>query len=183
MNLLFDIQPDDLADDIVRLVPLTLNDRERLFAAASDPLVWEQHPNRDRYKREVYDSFFDEAIESKGAFLILDAVTEDVIGTSRYYDIDTENRSVAIGWTFLIRRCWGGIYNRSLKSLMIDHAFKFADRIIFHIGDLNIRSQMGTAKTGAKLDPELTAAEQRENTLVYVLRSSEWSERRGYWAN
>lgn len=164
-----DLQPTHLEDHLIKLVPLSTDDLDRLYAVGSDPLIWEQHPSRDRYQSEVFEKFFADAIASGGAFLILDAVTRDVIGSSRYYDLDIERRTIAIGYTFLAREYWGGQYNKSLKTLMLDHAFRFAETVIFHIGSDNIRSQKATAKTGAVLSQELTAIEPRENTLVFVL--------------
>jgi RimJ/RimL family protein N-acetyltransferase len=166
---MIDLQPTHLEDQWIKLVPLGPDDLERLYAVASDPLIWEQHPSRDRYQRDVFQKFFDDGIASGGAFLILEVATGDVMGSSRYYDLDCERRTVAIGYTFLARKYWGGHYNKSLKSLMLDHAFEFADTVIFHIGSENVRSQKATVKIGALLSPELSAVEPRENTLVFVL--------------
>ena len=65
----FSIQPT-LENENILLVPLIEADFERLFEIASDPEVWKMHPNKERYKREVFENFFKGAIESKGAFLI-----------------------------------------------------------------------------------------------------------------
>ena len=60
-----------------------------------------------------------------------------------------ETKSIAIGFTFLARDHWGATYNRALKSLMMGHAFKFVNTVIFHIGVNNIRSQKAIEKLGA----------------------------------
>ncbi|KAB2878593.1 GNAT family N-acetyltransferase [bacterium] len=134
--------PKILEDEILKIVPLIDRDFESLFEAASDPLIWEQHPTSDRYKREVFQLYFDEAISGKTAFLIIDKSTNKVIGSTRYYDYKPENSSIAIGYTFLARPYWGGLYNKSSKKLLIDYAFQFVDKIYFHIGANNIRSQL-----------------------------------------
>ena len=121
-----DLQPT-LENDLITIVPLQASDFEKLYAVASDPLVWEQHPNKDRYQRAIFENFFEGAMASKGAFLVLDNTTGEVIGSSRYYDLDLDNKSVFIGYTFLSRAYWGGQYNRALKKLMLDHAFNFAN--------------------------------------------------------
>ena len=55
-----------------------------LYAVASDPLIWEQHPIQDRYKKEeVFREFFREALESGGAFVAIDSKDGQVIGSSR----------------------------------------------------------------------------------------------------
>ena len=127
----------------------TPEDFEALYAAASDPLVWEQHPAKDRYKRDVFlESFFKTAIESKGAFLVLDKKTGTTIGSSRFYNLHEKESDVEIGWTFLARPYWGGKHNQAMKALMMHHAFQFVDNIIFRIGENNIRSRKACEKIG-----------------------------------
>src|ERR1700741_3225245 len=144
----FELQPQ-LENEFVKIKPLNPVDFETLYQVASDPLIWEQHPNKDRYKREVFENFFSGAIESKGAFLVFDAKTNQPIGSSRFYELDEETGSVAIGYTFLAKDHWGSVYNPALKSLMLNHAFKFVDQVIFHIGANNIRSQKAIERLGA----------------------------------
>lgn len=99
------LQPT-LENDLVKLIPLKEDDFEKLYQTASDPLIWEQHPDRFRYKKEAFEKFFKSAVESKGAFLVLDKKTNEVIGSSRYYDYDDSRRSIAIGFTFLAKKYW-----------------------------------------------------------------------------
>lgn len=147
--------PDQLRDDLVSLIPLKATDFELLYKVASDPLVWEQHPIQDRYKRDVFQLFFDAAIQSATAFLIQEQNTKQVIGSTRFYDYKPGESSVAIGYTFLARPYWGGLYNRAVKKLMMDYAFGFVDKICFHIGAANLRSQKAIAKLGAEKFREL----------------------------
>lgn len=141
----FDLQPT-LTSATLRLTPLRESDFERLYAVASDPLIWEQHPNKNRYQREVFENFFKGAMESKGAFLISDANTGEVLGSSRFYDLSGSN--VLIGYTFLSRSCWGKGVNREVKNLMLTHAFQFVDEVLFHVGESNVRSKMAMQKIG-----------------------------------
>lgn len=145
----FNLQPT-LKGDRVTLRPLKEEDRDALFSVASDPLIWEQHPQRNRYQRDVFDIFFDAAMASKGALLILDTITGDVIGNSRYYDLQPE-KSVAIGYTFLSRRYWGGGYNKEIKKLMLEHAFCFVGKVVFYVSESNTRSIEALKKIGAVL--------------------------------
>jgi RimJ/RimL family protein N-acetyltransferase len=144
----FDLQPT-LKGNLIELRPLTGDDFDSLFAAASDPLIWEQHPESDRYQRAVFQRYFDGAIESKGAFAIIDRKSGKIIGSSRYCNLNEAAGEVEIGWTFLERQFWGGTYNRELKSLMMDHAFRFVDRVLFVVGENNWRSQKALEKIGA----------------------------------
>ena len=147
----FDLQPN-LKGDLIELRPLTLEDWGDLFAVASDPLIWEQHPESDRYKEDVFKIFFSDALESGGAFVIIDRKNQQIIGSTRFFGYDRKKSEIEIGWTFLARKYWGGRYNRELKQLMLDHAFKFVENVIFYVGENNIRSQRATEKIGAIKD-------------------------------
>jgi RimJ/RimL family protein N-acetyltransferase len=145
----FDLQPI-LEGELVCIRPIAHSDFEPLYTAASDPLIWQQHPQSDRYKREVFQKFFDTAIESKGAFVLLNRRTGHIIGSSRYCNLKPAESEVEIGWTFLHRAYWGGPYNLELKKLMLDHAFHFVERVVFVAGENNLRSQKALQKIGAK---------------------------------
>jgi RimJ/RimL family protein N-acetyltransferase len=167
----FDLQPT-LRATLIELRPLTREDFDSLFAAASDPLIWEQHPENDRYQRAVFQRYFDGAIESKGAFAIIDRKSGKIIGSSRYCNLNEAAGEVEIGWTFLEREFWGGTYNRELKSLMIEHAFRFVDRVLFVVGERNRRSQRALEKIGASFlkKVELPARDGiAETSVVFVV--------------
>lgn len=145
----FDLQPTFLHDNLIKLIPLKDTDFEELYAVASDPLIWEQHPNKSRYQREVFQNFFEGAMASKGAFLVRDVKTGEVVGSSRFYDYNEKENSILIGYTFIGTKFWGNNFNKSLKKLMLDYAFRFVDKVYFHIGAFNIRSQKAIEKIGA----------------------------------
>ena len=131
------------------LRPLRLEDYSALFAVASDPLIWEQHPANDRYKEEVFKEFFREAMDSGGALIATDSKTGRVIGSSRFHGYDEQKSEIEIGWTFLARSHWGGIYNWEMKQLMLRHAFRFVKSVIFLVGPKNLRSRRALEKIGA----------------------------------
>jgi RimJ/RimL family protein N-acetyltransferase len=143
----FDLQPT-LKGELLELRPLRAEDFHDLYAVACDPLIWEQHPVRDRYKEDVFKGFFREALESGGALVATDSRSGRVIGSSRFHGYDQEKSEIEIGWTFLARSHWGGIFNREMKQLMLWHAFKFVDSVIFVVGTQNLRSQRAVEKIG-----------------------------------
>ena len=161
----------ELKDELVRLCPLVESHREELYEAASDPEIWKQHPAHDRWKKPVFDKFFDSAIDSKLAFVVYDNETSKCIGSSRYKRHDEEDDTVEIGWTFLIRECWGGEYNRSLKTLMIQNAFHHFDHVLLCIGDSNKRSARAAEKIGATLitDKSHRLYDHRPHYLTYKI--------------
>ncbi|MDQ6801051.1 MAG: GNAT family N-acetyltransferase [Acidobacteriota bacterium] len=158
----FDLQPT-LTGQLIEARPLMPGDFEALFEAASDPLIWEQHPEKERYRREVFQKYFDSAIESKGAFAVIDRKSGRIIGSSRYWNLDLAQNEIEIGWTFLARAFWGGAHNGELKSLMLAHAFRFVDRVVFVIGENNLRSQKAVEKIGAKF------LRKRDEKVVYSI--------------
>jgi RimJ/RimL family protein N-acetyltransferase len=143
----FDRQPV-LKGDILELRPLRSEDFHELYAVASDPLIWEQHPVRDRYQEEVFKGFFREALESGGALIAIDSNGGRVIGSSRFHGYNEKKSEIEIGWTFLARSHWGGIYNKEMKQLMLRHAFRFVNSVIFVVGTQNVRSQRAIEKIG-----------------------------------
>ena len=143
----FELQPT-LKGELLELRPLRPDDFHALYAIACDPLIWEQHPSRDRYQEEVFKVFFREALESGGALIAMDGKDGRVIGSSRFHGYDQEKNEIEIGWTFLARSRWGGQFNRDMKQLMLRHAFKFVDRVVFLIGSQNLRSQRAMEKIG-----------------------------------
>jgi N-acetyltransferase len=80
--------------------------------------------------------------------LIKDAKDDRVIGSSRFDRLDEKESEIEIGWTFLTRSHWGGVYNRELKKLMLDHAFEFVRNVVFLVGPQNLRSQKAVEKIG-----------------------------------
>lgn len=143
----FDSQPH-LRGALLELRPLRPDDFAALFAVASDPLIWVQHPSSNRYLETVFKEFFREALASQGALLTIDARSGNAIGSSRYHGYDPQLREVEIGWTFLARLHWGGGYNREMKRLMLAHAFRVVDRVKFLIGVNNLRSRRAIEKIG-----------------------------------
>ena len=139
-----------LENELVLLRPTQRSDYEELYHAASDPLIWEQHPAYNRHEREEFNSFFEDSIASEKSFVIIDKRTNAIIGSTRYYDYDPENSSVKIGFTFLDRAHWGGSFNAANKQLLIDYAFRFVDKVIFEIAEENIRSQKGNLRLGMR---------------------------------
>jgi RimJ/RimL family protein N-acetyltransferase len=143
----FELQPF-LKGQLLELRPLRSDDFHELYAVASDPLIWEQHPAKDRYKEDVFQVFFREALESGGALIAIDSSNGQVIGSSRFHGYNQHKSEIEIGWTFLARSHWGGSYNGEMKHLMLQHAFQFVASVIFVIGPQNLRSQKAVEKIG-----------------------------------
>jgi RimJ/RimL family protein N-acetyltransferase len=134
------------------LRPLHADDWDGLFAVASDPLIWEQHPAHDRWQEPVFRAFFDDALAQGGALAVIDKTSGQIIGSSRYQGLESANGgSVEIGWTFLTRSHWGSGANREMKRLMIGHALASIAECRFAVGEENWRSRKAMEKIGGRL--------------------------------
>jgi RimJ/RimL family protein N-acetyltransferase len=170
MGIKMNLQPV-LEDERVILKPLDENDFEDLYGVASDPKIWEQHPNKDRWKKEIFKTFFEGALQSKGAFKITDKISGKIAGSTRFYGYDAGEKQISIGYTFFGTGHWGKGLNQSAKQLMLDYAFNFVSEVHFHIGAVNIRSQIAITRLGAeKFDEKEIAYYGEEVKLNYVYR-------------
>ncbi len=171
----FNLQPDHLQNELVSLFPLRETDLELLYPLAADPLVWEQHPNPNRYQRQVFETYFRGAMASNGAFIIKATQTGDPIGCTRFYDYNEDERQVLIGYTFFGRAYWGKGFNPAVKKLMLEYAFKFVDKVIFHVGADNKRSRIAMERLGAinsGMEEVAYFGEPPKTNVVYVISRS-----------
>jgi RimJ/RimL family protein N-acetyltransferase len=171
----FDLQPT-LIGELIELRPLRPADFDALYAVASDPLIWEQHPNSDRYQPDVFAAFFRDALASGGALVAVDRTDGRVIGSSRFHGYDPARSEIEIGWTFLARSHWGGAYNGEMKRLMLTHAFRFVDSVIFVVGPNNVRSQTAVEKIGGVRVGTRTKPDGRED-VVFRITAAEFAKR------
>jgi len=174
---MFDYQPT-LHGTLLDLRPLRADDFAALHAAASDPRIWEQHPVRDRHREEVFRPYFELLLVAGEALVALDRETGVVVGMSRYHGYDAERSEVEIGWTFLARSHWGGVYNRELKDLMLRHAFRFVRTVVFLVAPDNLRSQRAVEKIGGVRFGSRRDADGRES-VAFRIESSEFAQRAG----
>jgi hypothetical protein len=112
---------------------------------------------------------------------IIDIESGEIVGTSSYYTPPDLPGSIAIGFTFLVRAKWGGDFNRELKRLMMEHAFKACEIVYFHIAPSNLRSQKATMKLGAVhlYDAELKISATPALAKCYGLTSVQWEASQG----
>jgi RimJ/RimL family protein N-acetyltransferase len=172
---MLDLQPT-LAGTHITLRPLTRPDFDELFVAASDPLVWAQHPDPSRGTREGFASLFDNALQSKGCLVAIDAPRRSIIGWSRYSNYVPGER-VTIGYTFLARSHWGGGANAEMKRLMLRHAFTDVQEVLFTVAERNLRSRRAVEKLGAERAGAEDALRWGQIHVIYRLRPQLWAQR------
>lgn len=159
----------------LRLRPLIEGDFNSLFSAASDPLIWEQHPDRLRHSRERFEVYFRSAMDCGRALAVFDLQTGEIIGCSRY--VDPTASSVEISHSFLTRAYWGGEHNRELKSLMLDFAYQSVETVYFVVNRTNLRSRKAMKKIGGIEITDLSSGpipRDISQSVVFRIMKSEW---------
>jgi len=161
-----DLQPTLIGEHVI-VRPVEPADWEEMFAVAADPKIWEQHPESDRYEEAVFRKYFDGALASGSAFSFIDKASGQLIGSSRYWGHDPDASEIEIGWTFLAR-------NAEFKQLMLEHAFKFVETVVFWIGADNARSRRATEKIGGVLRKGICYRGEDESDphVVYEIRAN-----------
>lgn len=174
----FNFQPV-LTGNNFSIRPLCENDFDALYRCASDKKLWEGHPAKDRYKEVEFKKWFKSAIESNATVVFQDNITNELIGSSRFYTVDSEPNDVSIGYTFLARQYWGGKTNFEFKQLMLNYAFNYFSNVWFHISPSNIRSQKATQKIGGVFSHEKMAniSGEPQNWLFYKINKNSWQEK------
>jgi RimJ/RimL family protein N-acetyltransferase len=142
-----------LEGERLMLRPLTEADWDALYGVASDRDLWAVHPSHDRWREPVFRAFFDDALAKRGALAIVDKASGAVIGSSRFQFCDRheEDGALEIGWSFIAREYWGKGYNAEFKRLMLAHAFRHVDRVVFRVGADNVISRRAMANIGGRL--------------------------------
>lgn len=167
-----------ISNEVIALQPLKHEDFETLFEVASDPLIWQQHPNPNRYQRPVFETFFEGALASEGAYLIIDKTSGEVAGSSRFYDYNEDLKCVFIGYTFIGRKFWGKGFNPTMKQLMLNHAFRLVNKVYFHVGENNRRSQIAMERLGAEYLRKVEVAYHGEPSRInieYLIKKEGWN--------
>lgn len=162
----------------ITLRPIIPADLDPLHAAASDPLIWARHSVRDRHERAVFERYFAGAIACGGGLVAFDRGSRRIIGASRYYGWDAAEGSVIIGYTFLERAHWGTGTNREMKRLMLDHAFRWASSVWFHVSPENAPSQRALERIGAQLHSrqQIEVDGTPSTRLVYAMRPGDFRD-------
>lgn len=169
----------ELTADDVRLTPLDAEHLEPLRAAcAEDSEIWEIYPV------SMLGEHFDPAMTQRMAapdwvnFAALHG--DEVVGMTSYIRPDPKSGVLEIGGTYIAPRVRGTGYNRTVKKLMIEHAFACGyERIDFRVDERNARSQAAVLKLGATRDgllrrDRITWTGHVRNTCVFGLLRGEW---------
>ena len=177
--------PVTLNGDYVRLEPMRLEHASPLLEAGRSTVIWEWMPARPRTP-ETMDAWVKKALlaESQGReypFVVVRLHDERVIGSTRYLDVQEDDRTVEIGWTWYSPEEWGGVVNPEAKYLLMRHAFEdwHAIRVALKTDVKNLHSQAAIKKLGAKFEGTLRNQRIRpdgsyRDTVIFSVVESEW---------
>lgn len=152
---MFATKPMILTGRAVQLEPLQSSHREELYHAAQDEAIWTYTGTKAFGKQ--FMPWFDKAclafsLGNELPFAIRRLTDQKIIGSTRYYDIDSEHHRLAIGYTWLISEVWGSAINSECKFLLLKFAFEDyqVNRVQLVTDTRNARSRVAILKLGAK---------------------------------
>jgi RimJ/RimL family protein N-acetyltransferase len=170
---------------VVRLEPLRADHLDGLWAAGSDPEVWKLSTDFMR-SREDMEAYLERALHAarQGAALPFATVLKAegrVVGSTRFANIDGENRRAEIGWTWIGRPWQRTAVNTEAKYLMLRHAFEEWGclRVELKTDALNERSRNAILRLGAKQEgifrKHMVARSGRlRDSVFYSIIDEEW---------
>ncbi|KND61843.1 N-acetylglutamate synthase [Candidatus Burkholderia verschuerenii] len=179
------IEPVTLEGEHVRLVPLTLEHEHALSATASDGELWKLWYTFVPSPEETR-AYLDTALDMRdrlGAqpFTVIDKKSGEIVGSTRYFNVEEANRRLEIGHTWYAKRVQKTSLNAEAKLLLLTHAFEQLHTIAveFCTHFMNHASRAAIARLGAKQDGILRNSGISRNgayrdTVVFSIIESEW---------
>ncbi|MDC1359308.1 GNAT family N-acetyltransferase [Gammaproteobacteria bacterium] len=159
----------NLETDSFFLIQIKESHFKEIYAVANNPVIWKQHPEKNRWKEEVFLIFFQNAMQNElGCFGIFDKDSNKFIGSTRFYSSSKEGNSVRIGYTFLSPEYWGTFANVEIKKVMLNYAFQFVDKVFFDVAEKNKRSRKAIEKLGAIL------SDKRKDKVTYQIDKNQY---------
>ena len=170
-----DFKPIILEGRHVRLEPISQDHMPDLAKVALDLELWRFTPTQIHTDEDL-NSYIDSALASNrdGTALVFATVnrsTGAAIGSTRFGNIDSENRRAEIGWSWLGRDFQRKAFNTEAKLLMLTHAFESMNciRVEFRADVLNTKSRNAIVRLGAKEEGTL-----RHHTILPNGRAIDW---------
>ena len=183
-----------LEGDTVTLFPLEMKYKEQVYEAIKNPDIW-KYTWREVKTFDDIEQILLIAIQNKDdgkqlPFIIKDKLSGEIIGTTRIGDIDTANRNVEIGWTWLTPSAWRTKVNTECKFLMLQYCFEELKvlRVQFSISGQNIRFQraverIGAVKEGTFRKHRIKADGTIHDNIFYSIVDTEWIDVKGKLIN
>ncbi len=176
-----------LENEVVKLKPLELSDLQEILETGSYPEIW-SHMSTTIEKKEDVNNFVENALRAKDEktefpFVIVDKQSGDIIGSTRFMDIDDKHQRLEIGYTWLTPAYWRTAINTNCKYLLLQHCFEHLhlQRVQIKTDHDNIRSQKAIERIGATKEGILRNHMIRKDgtirhTVMYSITIEEWPQ-------
>ncbi len=179
------IEPVTLRGERVTLEPLARGHVDALRAAANDGELWRlwftSVPAPDSVERYVDTALSWRETRDAMPFVVRDNASGDIVGCTRYFNVEPEHRRLEIGYTWYAKRVQRSAVNSECKLLLLGHAFETLRCIAveFRTSWFNFRSREAIARLGAKLDGvlrnhQISPEGLYRDTVVFSILESEW---------
>ena len=177
--------PIALTGQHIRLEPMRPEHAAALLEAGRAPEIWEWMPARPLTPAAM-DAWIAKALTAQlqgreYPFVVFRLAGGHVIGSTRYLEVQEDDRTVEIGWTWYSPDSWGGVVNPEAKYLLMRHAFEdwHAIRVALKTDIKNVHSQAAIRKLGAHYEGTLRNQRIRpdgsyRDTVLFSLIDSEW---------
>lgn len=177
-----------LENDFIKLSPLTLANFHKLIPVASEKKLVQYSPS-DIETAESLKNYVETALNQKInstsiLFIIFDKKKQQYAGSTRYMNINTKNKTLEIGSTWIGKEFQGTGLNNQMKLLMLNYTYNEMDfeKVEFRIDERNIASRKAVEKLGCVLEGVLRENVYlldgfKRNTCCYGLLREEWRRR------
>ncbi|MEO8988415.1 MAG: GNAT family protein [Rhodanobacter sp.] len=179
--------PSRLQNDYVALEPLCLEHAPALEAAAADGALWNlavtSVPAPGGTRGYVEKALQGQADGLMLPFAVREAGSGEIVGSTRYYEIDADLPRLAIGYTWYAKRWQKSHLNTACKLLLLEHAFDTLGcvAVALHTDEQNEDSQRAIERLGAQREGVLRAHKRRadgslRNTVCFSILAEEWPQ-------
>ncbi|MFD2370055.1 GNAT family N-acetyltransferase [Brevibacillus sp. GCM10020057] len=183
-DIVLQVIPVVLCGQKVTLVPMEYKHIEALYEAGRYPNIWTVTQGRIDSLDDARE-YVNKALEQRNAlpFVIVDNESQKILGSTRFYDISVQNRSLEIGSTWLTPSVWRTYVNTECKYLLLKHCFESlgTSRVQFKTDSRNIRSQkaierIGAVKEGVLRNHMILPDGYVRDSVYYSIIDREWPE-------
>jgi RimJ/RimL family protein N-acetyltransferase len=180
------IEPVTLEGRYIRLEPLSLAHHAALCAVGLDDNIWRWNPRfpvrtPDDMRRYIESALQQEAHGESLPFATIERASERAVGSTRFAEIDVDNRRVEIGYTWIAPPWQRTPANTEAKYLMFRHAFETwgCVRVELKTDSLNERSRTAIARVGANEEGifrnhMVTHSGRLRHSVYFSIIESEW---------
>jgi len=187
--MLFDFENDYiLENNFVQLRPLTVLDIPVLLPfSEQEPELWNYSLIKATNEKELINyvnlAFEGRKHKREYAFVVYDKIQQKIAGSTRFYDINLNNKSLQLGFTWYGKAFQGTGMNKQCKLLLLDFAFDFMqmERVEFRADNQNKRSiaamkRIGCVEEGVLRSNFIKPNGERRSSIVMSILKSEWEQ-------